>query len=77
MLHRIWFLNFHIFSKFSESSTEQYVRTVTIIHIFRQWEDAEMLYLLQQMYTDLNLIEIFNIEVIFGISYLKFCYVYM
>ncbi|XP_020617045.1 high affinity cGMP-specific 3',5'-cyclic phosphodiesterase 9A-like [Orbicella faveolata] len=28
-----------------------------------QWEDAEMLYLLQQMYTDLNLIEIFNIEI--------------
>lgn len=30
----------------------------------RQWEDAEMLYLLQQMYKDLNLTEIFNIEVI-------------
>ncbi|KAJ7393363.1 hypothetical protein OS493_006334 [Desmophyllum pertusum] len=28
-----------------------------------QWEDAEMLYLLQQMYTDLNLTEIFNIEI--------------
>lgn len=27
-----------------------------------QWEDAEMLYLLQQMYKDLNLMEIFNIE---------------
>ena len=31
-----------------------------------------MLYLLQQMYTDLNLIEIFNIEVIYGIFYKKF-----
>lgn len=28
-----------------------------------QWEDAEMLYLLQQMYKDLNLTEIFNIEI--------------
>lgn len=27
-----------------------------------QWEDAEMLYLLQQMYKDVNLMEIFNIE---------------
>ena len=32
-----------------------------------------MLYLLQQMYTDLNLIEIFNIEVIYGIFFLEFC----
>ena len=31
---------------------------------FRQWEDHEMLYLLQQMYIDLNLIEKFSIEVL-------------
>lgn len=32
--------------------------------LFRQWEDAEMLYLLQQMFIDLNLMEKFHIEVI-------------
>lgn len=45
----------------------------SIIFFFRQWEDAEMLYLLQQMYTDLNLIELFNIEVICQFFILKFC----
>ena len=44
-----------------------------IIFFFRQWEDAEMLYLLQQMYTDLNLLELFNIEVICQFFILKFC----
>ena len=42
------------------------VQDYTFLFFFscRQWEDAEMLYLLQQMYKDLNLTEIFNIEVI-------------